>query len=1019
VFCIAQCFTLSNNALFAQHRDPEEENTRIFSYWYKGLETAQNKLGVTTEDFTVFKRFEKKQVDSLLTNFLWGVRAGEIDSSTLLNKIADEETSLMSLYAKYEAIKKEFPSSIESVRTTAPISLTTTCDPSGCTNIGFEEGTLNGWNAYYAVNFNPETSPSPPTSTYNFFNYIDTTGGPAGAVTHAANDGYTSTTYYVAPGSNGTGTGGPNPNPDYQINITSGLRGDKLVPSVPVVSPYGGKYSVMIGDSTLANYGVAILSKTFYVTTANADFIYEYAVFLENPSHPYYAQPIFMVKLLDQHNHIIQSCGEYNVVSGNGTENYNSIQYNDRFYGAVQTVYYKNWTIVGVSLKKYIGTCVTIIFESADCGQGGHFGYAYVDAECAPLQILTSSPAICGKPVTLTGPPGFVEYYWSSTTGLSLKGDSLKQSIQTDSAGTYSLVVVPVTGKSCSDTLTITIPKAPGPPPIPSFTTDTTCTGRSTYFNNTSIPLGSPGAKFYWDFYNIGVFQDSTTNPSWSYNAPGTYSVKLYELNNGCGADTTIKVTITPPPASSIIAPATDCNGAPVTLTATGGGEYLWSTGATTSSIAISPVIPDSTYYVKVTKGCSDTAYTTIHLYPVTPVVACCDTGILLGNSAPLNATAPNGDTYLWSPTFSGCDYCIDTCYTCAHTKASPPVTTTYSVITTDVHGCKSEDSVKVTLLPCSQPTPSFVRDTNCLGKATVFTNTSTPGSGPGVKFYWDFYNHDIFNDSTANPSWTYTAPGIYTVKLYENAHGCGKFITGIIDVVPPPKDTIIASKTDCQGVPITLKAGGGGTYLWSTGATTKSITLSPTAADTAFYVKVTLGCSDTAYRHVRIFPVTPIVAYGDTTIQYGDSAIINTTNAFSYAWSPPTALSCDTCPRTIASPTLTTTYTVTGTNTFGCKTLDTVRIIVETCANAFIPNAFSPNNDRVNDVFAPRGDCILDYFMYIYDRWGVLLYKGNTPWDGTFNGKGLQEDTYVYKVIITTNNRAQRTYIGRVTLLR
>ena len=237
---------------------------------------------------------------------------------------------------------------------------------------------------------------------------------------------------------------GPNPSPDYQVTITSGTRGDALVPAVPVVFPVGGKYSAMVGDSTEVNYGVAILSKTFLVSTANADFTYEYAVFLENLKDIRIdEQPFFMVALLDQNGDTIPYCGEYQVVSWvGGAAGFQpvSVPVNGTIGG--DTAYYKDWTIVSVQLKKYIGQCVTIIFETGDCGKGGHFGYAYVDASCAPLQIITSSPAICGQNyVTLTGPPGFTGYRWSSNTGLSMKGDTT-QIIHVDSAGTYQLIVI-------------------------------------------------------------------------------------------------------------------------------------------------------------------------------------------------------------------------------------------------------------------------------------------------------------------------------------------------------------------------------------------------------------------------------------------------------------------------------------------------------------------------------------------------------------------------------------------------
>ena len=132
--------------------------------------------------------------------------------------------------------------------------------------------------------------------------------------------------------------------------------------------------------------------------------------------------------------------------------------------------------------------------------------------------------------------------------------------------------------------------------------------GTSDRFINTSNPLGGPGVTFYWDFYSLGTFQDLVPNPVWSFNGPGTYFVKLYEVENGCGADTSMKIIVMPPPEALITGPATDCHGIPITLTASGGGEYKWNTGATTSSITFIPAPADTSFFVRVTKGCSDTA---------------------------------------------------------------------------------------------------------------------------------------------------------------------------------------------------------------------------------------------------------------------------------------------------------------------------------------------------------------------------------------------------------------------------
>ncbi|HXP48678.1 MAG TPA: T9SS type B sorting domain-containing protein, partial [Bacteroidia bacterium] len=333
---------------------------------------------------------------------------------------------------------------------------------------------------------------------------------------------------------------------------------------------------------------------------------------------------------------------------------------------------------------------------------------------------------------------------------------------------------------------------------------------------------------------------------------------------------------------------------------------------------------------------------------------------------------------------------------------------------------CADTLSITITKAVGVVPAPSFTADTTCTGQATNFINTSNPLGGPGVTFYWDFYSLGTFQDSVTNPVWSFNGPGTYFVKLYEVENGCGADTSMKIIVMPPPEAAITGPATDCHGIPITLTATGGGEYKWNTGATTSSITFVPTPADTSFFVRVTKGCSDTAFFNgIKIYPLKQVTACCDTTIHYGDTAaLIASNNQKTYAWSPATF--CDTCRITASAPIQNTTFTVNAIDSNGCKSADTVQILIETCGTAWIPNAFTPNHDGLNDVFAPKGQCILTYTMWVFNRWGTLIFKGdNTGWDGRVNGRMVQEDTYVYELIVTTNDKVKRNYIGRVTVIR
>ena len=99
----------------------------------------------------------------------------------------------------------------------------------------------------------------------------------------------------------------------------------------------------------------------------------------------------------------------------------------------------------------------------------------------------------------------------------------------------------------------------------------------------------------------------------------------------------------------------------------------------------------------------------------------------------------------------------------------------------------------------------------------------------------------------------------------------------------------------------------------------------------------------------------------------------------------------------------------LTATSKYGCskgasKTIDVV---------PFIPNVFSPNGDGINDIFMPQID------LQVFDRSGIVLYKGNAGWDGTYNGRLVDPDTYFYLIRYTDRNQQGQTKKGYITLVR
>ncbi|MEO1259171.1 MAG: M43 family zinc metalloprotease [Bacteroidota bacterium] len=168
-----------------------------------------------------------------------------------------------------------------------------------------------------------------------------------------------------------------------------------------------------------------------------------------------------------------------------------------------------------------------------------------------------------------------------------------------------------------------------------------------------------------------------------------------------------------------------------------------------------------------------------------------------------------------------------------------------------------------------------------------------------------------------------------------------------------------------------------------------------------------------------------------DVTIELGDEINIASSSTqiiSNYSWVPDLALNCNDCPEVVAQPETTVLYTLNVIDANGCPGADSILITVEFNPRIFIPNAFSPNGDGINDFFFPYSDGVADIkLMRIFNRWGGLVYEAagfqpNDPvsgWDGTFKGKLLDPAVFAYFVQVIYADGTEDMLEGDVTLIR
>lgn len=407
-------------------------------------------------------------------------------------------------------------------------------------------------------------------------------------------------------------------------------------------------------------------------------------------------------------------------------------------------------------------------------------------------------------------------------------------------------------------------------------------TGNNIICDGNSTTLTASGGVIYK--WSTGATTPAiTVSPSIST----TYTVTVTNEFR-CTATAQRTVTVTPKPAVSINISNT-CDGSPVTLTAVGTGTYVWSTGSTANSIVVVPVA-NTSYTVTVTaaNGCTNSATRVLSINSL-PVVNITGDNILCRNES-TTLTATGGSTYLWN---NGS--------TTTFITVSPQSTSTYTVTATDNNGCTASSSRIVTV-----NVPATI---NITGNNIICTGTSTSltASG-GVTYVWNT------NATTASINVSPISATTYTVTATDS-NGCTNTATRTVTVNPLPTVSITGDNNICVGESATLTATGGSTYLWSNQSTSNAITVSPMVT-TTYTVTATNsnGCTNTASRTVTVSSTASAQITGVNAICSGTSTNLTASGGGTYVWNTGATTSVIN-----VAPLITTTYTVTVTNTNGC----------------------------------------------------------------------------------------------------
>lgn len=792
--------------------------------------------------------------------------------------------------------------------------------------------------------------------------------------------------------------------------------------------------SARLGNNN-TGYEAEGLSYTYTPTTGTALFEYNYAVVLEDPSHPPAEQPRFEIQVRDQFGNVIP-CTLYEVAAGNGIPGFQT-------FGANR---WKDWTTVGVDLTAYIGTPVTIEARTADCGYGGHFGYGYLVGNCHPLEI-TVDYCIGDTSAILTAPAGFQSYLWS--TGQTTQ--SIVINNPTPGVSNVTCDITSVTG--CVATLSTIIN------PIIAYAGFDWTPDCHYTINFTDTSTAANGIIGGWN-WNFGDGNTSTLqNPTHTYAGPGTYDVTLIAATTaGCSDTIVTTITVDEDPVAAFITPD-DC-GLTVTFTDSsyvpnGLGTitgWEWEFGDLNTSVAQNPTHTygsannwNVTLIVTDSRGCTDTLVQpfTSNPYPTAEFTfsnACeGDSTQFTDQSNVLFTTISS-----WNWDFGGGNTSI---LQNPYFTFNPPGVYDVQLIVSTPAGCEDTIVHPVTVYP--NPVPDFTATEVCEGTTTNFTNLSSIQFGNINSYSWDFDEPTLGGSALTDPSAFYPGDGLYNVTLTAvGDNGCTAEITKPVNVWPKPELDFSADPlAGCWPVSpqfdnlSVIPSGSITTWSWTFGdASGPSSQFEPQHAypnapgqySVTLYAVSDRGCdtSITKVNYITVYPQpTAKFTYDPTylTIVEPETQFINlSVLGQSYFWDFGDGNNSTQENPYHTYPADTGTYIVEliTTNQYGCTDTIEHTIIIHPTFTIYIPNSFTPNADGLNDQFQITGIGLVEAELLIFDRWGEPIARLDKDqaftigWDGMYAGTLVKQDVYVYKLRVKDIFGDYHEYHGQINLL-
>ncbi|MGB3946552.1 MAG: PKD domain-containing protein [Bacteroidia bacterium] len=676
-----------------------------------------------------------------------------------------------------------------------------------------------------------------------------------------------------------------------------------------------------------------------------------------------------------------------------------------------------------------------------------------------PNQFSDSSTTIAGS---------IVQWNWDFGNGGS--ADTNQNPTYTyPLAGDYNVTLIVENNFSCIDTVTKIISVYYNP--VANFTVQDVCFYDSVFFTDSSLIHTSASISSYVWIFNDGSPPNTSQHPTHYYTSHGVYNVTLLvTTNQTCSNAINKTVNVFDPPSSNFTFNNTCLFDSAIFINISQNptlgtiATWEWNFGDATP-VNISTISPShlysnyGTYQVTlITRSsnlaCADTLVDSIDVFPM-PIAYFAANNICLGDSISFidSSTVSNNNTINhWQWNF-GDGSPIDTLQNPVYEYLNYG---TYDVTMMSITDKGCADTINQAFDVHPLPTANFVSSNVCLGFVSSYNDLSTIPTNTTndniVSWIWNFDDNSS-TITTQNTSHTFSAVGAYDVKLkITSSFGCVDSITHTTVINPNPQVNFVASDTiGCEPLCVnfsdvsTIVSGVNNNWSWNLGNGTiinntnafnycfdNDSLFNPKNYTITLTVTSDSGCVTTLVRNHHIivnplpsanFMVMPITA----TITDPVITITNlSTGANNWYWNYGDT---DTSTLSIPAPH---TYADTGhylvqlitTTLLGCSDTTYQTVVIEPDFMFYIPSAFTPDEDDVNDSFIGKGSFISSFEMFIFDRWGNLIYKTddlNKPWDGRVNNGAeiAPQGVYVYSFNIIDFKKIKHQYKGVVTLLR